>query len=96
MSEKLAKVIATKTREEWTALMEGGDICFAPVLSMAEAPAHRHNAARETFVEVEGLVQPAPAPRFSRTPSAIQGPPGGNGATTAEILADWGISASAT
>lgn len=93
LSEKLAAVIATKTRDEWTVLMEGTDVCFAPVLSMAEAPAHPHNVARETFVEVDGLVQPAPAPRFSRTPAAIQGPPGGMGAGSAEVLAEWGISA---
>jgi alpha-methylacyl-CoA racemase len=91
LSEKLAAVIATKTRDEWTALMEGTDVCFAPVLTMAEAPTHPHNAARNTFVEVEGLVQPAPAPRFSRTPSAIQGAPGGMGAKTEEILDSWGI-----
>lgn len=93
LSEKLSARIATKTRDEWTALMEGTDICFAPVLSMAEAPSHPHNVARGTFVDVEGLVQPAPAPRFSRTPAAIQGPPGGMGAKTEEILAEWGISA---
>jgi alpha-methylacyl-CoA racemase len=91
LSEKLAAVIATKTRDEWSALMEGTDVCFAPVLSMAEAPAHPHNAARETFVEVAGLTQPAPAPRFSRTPSAIQGPPGGAPEEAAAVLADWGV-----
>ena len=92
-SEKLAAVIATKTRDEWTALMEGTDVCFAPVLDMSEAPSHPHNVARGTFVEIEGLNQPAPAPRFSRTPSAVQGPPGGMGAKTEEILDSWGISA---
>lgn len=92
LSEKLAAVIATKTRDEWTALMEGTDVCFAPVLSMAEAPTHPHNLARQTFVEVGGLNQPAPAPRFSRTPSAIQGPPGGNGQDSGQILESWGIS----
>ncbi|MGQ0533232.1 MAG: CaiB/BaiF CoA transferase family protein [Caulobacteraceae bacterium] len=92
MSEKVAAVLASKTRDEWTALMEGTDVCFAPVLSMAEAPSHRHNVARDTFVDLGGLVQPAPAPRFSRTPSAIQGPPGGVGADAAQILDEWGIS----
>jgi alpha-methylacyl-CoA racemase len=92
MSKKVAGVIATKTRDEWTALMEGTDVCFAPVLSMAEAPAHAHNVARGTFVDIGGLVQPAPAPRFSRTPSAVQGPPGGSGEDAAKILGDWGIS----
>jgi alpha-methylacyl-CoA racemase len=92
MSEKIAAVVAAKTRDEWTALMEGTDVCFAPVLSMAEAPTHPHNVARGTFVDVDGLVQPAPAPRFSRTPSAVQGPPGGTGEDAAKILDEWGIS----
>jgi len=92
MSEKLADVIKTKTRDEWTSLMEGTDVCFAPVLSMAEAPDHPHNVARQTFVEVGGLKQPAPAPRFSRTPGAVQHPPGGNGDEPQKILADWGVS----
>jgi alpha-methylacyl-CoA racemase len=91
MTEKLAATIATKTRDEWAALMEGTDVCFAPVMSLAEAPAHPHNAARRTFVEVEGLTQPAQAPRFSRTPSAIQGPPGAAPEEAGKILADWGI-----
>ncbi|WP_395648248.1 CaiB/BaiF CoA transferase family protein [Terricaulis sp.] len=91
MSEKLAAVIASRTRDEWTALMEGTDVCFAPVLSMAEAPTHPHNAARETFVAVDGLVQPNVAPRFSRTPGQIQGPAPEVGAQSEEILADWGV-----
>lgn len=65
LKAKLEALFRTKTRDEWCALMEGSDICFAPVLSMAEAPAHPHNVAREAFVEREGVVQPAPAPRFS-------------------------------
>lgn len=93
LSDKLAAVIATKTRDEWTALMEGTDVCFAPVLTMAEAPEHRHNKARGTFVQVAGLTQPAPAPRFSRTPGAVQGPPTSPGAHTEEVLAEWGVSA---
>ena len=68
-------------------------MCFAPVLSLAEAPAHPHNRARETFVEVDGVVQPAPAPRFSRTVPAIQRPPARRGEHTDEALADWGFSA---
>lgn len=91
MSAKVAAVIATKTRDEWTALMEGTDICFAPVLTMAEAPAHAHNVTRETFVDVAGLVQPNVAPRFSRTQSQIQGPAPQVGAHSEEILADWGV-----
>lgn len=65
LKDKLAVLFRTKTRDEWCALMEGTDICFAPVLSMAEAPAHPHNVARGAFIEREGVVQPAPAPRFS-------------------------------
>jgi alpha-methylacyl-CoA racemase len=91
MTEKVTAVIRTKTREEWTALMEATDVCFAPVLTMAEAPAHHHNQAREAFVEVEGIVQPAPAPRFSRTPGAVQGP-AGRASEAESVLADWGIS----
>ncbi len=92
MSEKIATVIKTKTREEWTTLLEGTDACFAPVLTMAEAPSHPHNVAREAFTEVAGVVQPAPAPRFSRTPGAIQGPAAAPGADTEKVLADWGVS----
>jgi alpha-methylacyl-CoA racemase len=91
LSERLAAVIKTKTREEWCALMEGTDVCFAPVLSWDEAPHHPHNVARETFVEVAGVTQPNVAPRFSRTPSAIQSPPPKTGADTEAVLADWGI-----
>lgn len=65
LKAKLAAVFRTRTRDEWCAAMEGTDICFAPVLSMAEAPTHPHNVAREAFIEREGVVQPAPAPRFS-------------------------------
>ncbi len=92
LREKLAAVIATRTREAWCKDMEGTDICFAPVLDLDEAPRHPHNAARETFVEVGGVVQPAPAPRFSRTPGKIQGPPPAVGAHTREALSDWGLS----
>ena len=69
LKEKLAAVIATRTRDEWCEAMEYGDACFAPVLSMAEAPAHPHNVTRATFIELDGITQPAPAPRYSRTPS---------------------------
>lgn len=95
LSEKIAAAIKTKSRDEWSALLEGKDACFAPVLNMAEAPSHSHNAARETFVEFGGLVQPAPAPRFSRTPAAIQGSSGGpSPADRKKILSDWGVTAS--
>ncbi|MDG2307742.1 MAG: CaiB/BaiF CoA-transferase family protein [Candidatus Binatia bacterium] len=81
----------TKTRDEWCTDLEGTDVCFAPVLSMKEAPDHPHNKARGTFVEREGLVQPSPAPRFSRTAPGIQGPPPNAGTHTNEALADWGF-----
>jgi len=93
LKEKIAALVKTKTREEWTALLEGTDVCFAPVLTMAEAPYHPHNVTRDTFVDVGGLVQPNAAPKFSRTPTAIQGPAAQPGANTQEILADWAISA---
>ena len=93
LHERLAKVIATKTRDAWCEIMEGTDVCFAPVLTLDEAPRHKHNAARNTFVEVEGVMQPAPAPRFSVTPGAIAGPPPAIGADTATVLAEWGFSA---
>jgi alpha-methylacyl-CoA racemase len=91
LREKLARVIASKTQAEWTELMAGSDVCFAPVLDLDEAPKHPHNAARKTFVEVAGVVQPAPAPRFSATPGAIQGPPPAIGAHNREALTDWGF-----
>jgi alpha-methylacyl-CoA racemase len=90
---RLTRAFREKTRDEWCALMEGSDVCFAPVLTMGEAPAHPHNRARGTFVEVDGVVQPAPAPRFSRSKPAIQGPPAGPGEHTDAVLADWGFAA---
>jgi alpha-methylacyl-CoA racemase len=94
MKERVAALFRTKTRDEWCTIMEGSDICFAPVLSMAEAPHHPHNRERGTFVEQDGVVQPGPAPRFSRTPGAIQRPPARAGEHTEEALRDWGFSAS--
>jgi alpha-methylacyl-CoA racemase len=92
LHDKLAAVIATRTRDEWCVIMDATDVCFAPVLDLDEAPKHAHNVARQTFVEVAGVVQPAPAPRFSATPGAIQGPPPAVGAHDREALADWGLS----
>ena len=92
LREKLAAVIATKTQAQWTEIMAATDVCFAPVLDLDEAPKHPHNVARQTFVEVAGVTQPAPAPRFSATPGAIQGPPPAIGANTRDALADWGFS----
>ena len=86
---KLAKVLATRTRDEWAALCDGSDACVAPVLTLAEAPQHPHLAARATFTRREGVVQPAPAPRFSRTPSAIQGSPALAACSVDDLLARW-------
>jgi len=90
--KRLTELFLAKTRDEWCEIMEGSDVCFAPVLSMAEAPSHPHNVARGTFVEVDGVVQPGPAPRFSRTPGQVQSPPPDPGQHTEAILADWGWS----
>src|SRR6185295_4737516 len=91
LKQKLAAIFRTKTRDEWCAIFEGSDACFAPVLSMTEAPQHPHNRARRTFVELDGVPQPAPAPRFSRTPGEIAGPPAAPGQHTAEALRRWGF-----
>jgi alpha-methylacyl-CoA racemase len=91
LKEKLAAVFRTRTRDQWCEVMEGSDVCFAPVLTLVEAPEHPHNVHRSTFTEVAGVVQPAPAPRFSRTPPEIQSPPPHAGQHTDEILADWGV-----
>lgn len=87
----LSQLFSTQTRDEWCALLEGTDACFAPVLDWDEAPLHPHNQARQTFIEVDGVVQPAPAPKFSRTPAAA---PQSGAAMTSDarsILLDWGI-----
>jgi alpha-methylacyl-CoA racemase len=91
MRERLTNIVKSKTRDEWCALLEGTDVCFAPVLSMSEAPTYPTNAARGTFTEVQGIMQPAPAPRFSRTPGGIDRPPPHAGQHTFEVLADWGF-----
>ena len=91
LKAKIIDVFKTKTRDEWCEIMEGTDVCFAPVLSMTEAPEHPHNKERQTFVNYEGVTQPAPAPRFSKTPGEIQRPPASPGAHTDEILSDWKI-----
>lgn len=91
LREKLAAIFKTKTRAEWGAIMENTDACFAPVLDLAEAPQHPHNEARQTFVTVDGVVQPAPAPRFSLTPGAIQHSAAAIGAHNETALRDWGL-----
>ncbi len=93
LSEKLAAVLKQKTRAQWCALMEGTDVCFAPVLSLSEAPHHPHNVARETFITVGGVVQPNVAPRFLGTPGAVQGPPPEVGADNCAAPARWGVAA---
>jgi alpha-methylacyl-CoA racemase len=90
---KLAEVILTKSRTQWCEIMEGTDVCFAPVLTMSEAAKHPHNVARKTFIEVDGVAQPAPAPRFSRTSAALPTAPAHAGQHSRAVLADWGFSA---
>jgi alpha-methylacyl-CoA racemase len=93
LRERFAAIFATRTRDEWADHFAGTDACVAPVLSMSEAPDHPHLAARGTFTTVDGMVQPSPAPRFSRTPA---GPPGSASAhgADADRLLDWGVDAS--
>jgi alpha-methylacyl-CoA racemase len=87
---RLAVLFRTRTRDEWCALLEGTDACFAPVLTTDEAPDHPHNAARGTYVEIDGILQPAPAPRFSRTVPDLPIPPQPSGPEQAEAaLAAW-------
>ncbi|MCU1670080.1 MAG: L-carnitine dehydratase/bile acid-inducible protein [Blastococcus sp.] len=90
---RIAEVLATRTRDEWTAVFEGSDACLTPVLGLTEAPAHPHLAARGTFVEQDGRMQPGPAPRFSRTPGAVRGRPRLPGQDTLAALGEWGFSA---
>jgi alpha-methylacyl-CoA racemase len=93
LKERIAGVVRTKTRDEWCSIMDGSDVCFAPVLAIGEAQDHPHHVAREAFVDVAGVVQPAPAPRFSRTPGAISRPPSNPGQHTDEVLGAWGFAA---
>lgn len=93
LKERLADLFRTRPRDHWCALMEATDVCFAPVLSMAEAPQHPHNRARGSFLEVGGMVQPAPAPRYSATPTAPPVPQPPPGADTEALLAGLGYDA---
>ena len=95
LKSRLIRVFEGKTRDEWCAIMEHTDVCFAPVLTMTEAAAHPHNVDRGTFIDVGGVVQPAPAPRFSRTTAEVSRPPAHAGQHTREVLADWGVEAGA-
>jgi alpha-methylacyl-CoA racemase len=91
LRQKLEELFATKTQAQWCELLEGTDVCFAPVLNLAEAPQHPHNKARASFVDFEGVTQPAPAPRFSRSQSSIQSAAAIAGEHSEEILKDWGF-----
>lgn len=93
LKDRLTTIFKSKTRAEWCALLEGTDVCFAPVLDWNEAPQHPHNRARGLFIEVAGVTQPAPAPRFSRTPTPMPAPPSAPGADADAALRDWGFSA---
>lgn len=89
LKRKLADIFKTRTRDEWCALLEGSDACFAPVLDTREAAEHPHNVARQTFIKLNGVTQAAPAPRFSRTPAAIPAQPAAADAHRDAILRDW-------
>ena len=91
LKQRMAELIKTKTRDEWCELMEGTDACFAPVLEPGEAPSHPHNRHRGTFIDIEGVTQPGPAPRFSRTVPEVERPPARAGQHTDEALGDWGF-----
>jgi alpha-methylacyl-CoA racemase len=93
LKRRISELFLTRSRDEWCEVMEGTDVCFAPVLTMSEAAVHPHNVERGTFVEVAGVQQPAPAPRFSRTVPVIESPPAHAGQHTREVLADLGMSA---
>lgn len=92
LKEKITEVFKTKSRDEWCEIMEGTDICFAPVLDILEAQKHPHNKARNTYMELDGITQPAPAPRFSRTVSEVQFGSRAAGEDTEAVLKDWGVS----
>jgi alpha-methylacyl-CoA racemase len=91
LKQRLADLFATKPRAEWCALLEATDVCFAPVLAMSDAAAHPHNVERGTFIELAGTMQPAPAPRFSRTVAQVTTPPAHPGQHTIEVLRDCGF-----
>jgi alpha-methylacyl-CoA racemase len=89
MKERFAATFRTRTRDEWCAVFEGSDGCVSPVLDLDEVPDHPHNRQRGAYVNVAGVVQPAPAPRFSVTPGSVRRPPPQVGEHTDEVLADW-------
>jgi alpha-methylacyl-CoA racemase len=91
LKAKLQNVMKQKTQAQWCAIMEGTDVCFAPVLTMSEAAQHPHNVARNTFIDIAGIKQPAPAPRFSRTSPNTPTQPAHAGQHSKQILRDWGV-----
>jgi alpha-methylacyl-CoA racemase len=93
MAKRFARIFKTKTRDQWCEVMDGTDVCFAPVLSISEAPKHYHAKARDAYVDVGGVCQPAPAPRFSRTPGKARPAPSAPGADSDAVLAEYGFSA---
>lgn len=93
LKAELSEVFKTRTRDEWCEIMEGSDVCFAPVLSIFEAPEHPHSKARNAFIEIDGVVQPAPAPRFSRTVPEVSHASPKPGQDSAAVLTDCGFSA---
>jgi alpha-methylacyl-CoA racemase len=93
LRKRFAEVFLTRTRDEWSRVFVASDACFAPVLTFAEARSHPYHTSRASHVEVEGIHQPAPAPRFSRTPGEVRRPPPERGALGREALSDWGFGA---
>ena len=92
LKDELTRAFKTRTRDEWCTIMEGSDVCFAPVLSLGEAPLHPHNVARGTFLELDGVMQPAPSPRFSRTAGKVRHSARAPGEDTVDVLASFGFS----
>jgi alpha-methylacyl-CoA racemase len=93
LKERISAIFKTRTRDEWCEIMDATDVCFAPVLTLAEAPEHPHNQHREVFTELSGVIQPNPSPRFSRTEATIQSPPAHPGQHTDEVLRSVGYDA---
>jgi alpha-methylacyl-CoA racemase len=91
LKKRIAEVFKSKTRDEWCSIMEATDVCFAPVLTMSEAAAHPHNVERNMIIDVAGIKQPGPAPRFSRTVPEVASAPAHPGQHSREILESWGF-----
>lgn len=91
LKQRMGEIIGQRTRAEWCAILEKTDACFAPVMTMAEAPEHPHNKARGAFCVMDGVIQPSPAPRFSRTPGSVQGPPVTPGSGADNVFAEWSV-----